>query len=113
MGYARLRGGDGRDLAGIQMNAMSKHGARSQKTALFVDVGVIARTHVEMMHPFELFAVFGQMSLQISLKSRRQFRRAAHHFFRTSNRETRTESVFEQTVFGAVPFPAEPFAFHK
>ena len=113
MGYARLRGRDGGDLARIQMNAMAEHRTRGQHSAFLVDVGVIARAHVKVMDLLELFAVLGQVRLQICLQPGRELGRAAHHFFRTRDREARTERVLEPAFFGAMPFPAKAFAFQK
>src|SRR5207247_11205955 len=41
MSDTRLGAGDGRNFAGIEMNAMAKHGVRGQQSAFFVDGGVV------------------------------------------------------------------------
>src|SRR5882724_10703762 len=110
---AGLRGCDRPDLARTEMNAVTKHGARREQSAPLVNVGVILRRHKKMMHFFDLFAVLGQMCLQISFKARRQFRRTSHHFSRAGHSEARTKCVFEAAILGAMPSAAKPFAFHK
>src|SRR5581483_1743066 len=109
----RLCGGDGGDLARVQMNAMTEHRLRREQSTLLIDMGVIARAHEKMMHLLDLLLVLGEMRLQISVESRRHFRRPAHEFFGTSNGESRTERIFQATVFGAVLFAAKPFAFEQ
>ena len=93
------------------MNAMAEHRVRSQHSTFLVNVSVIARAHVEMMDFLELFAVLGQVRLQICFQSGRELGRAAHHLLRTSDREAGTERIFEPALFGAMPFPAKAFAF--
>src|ERR1700736_3741218 len=113
MGDVRLRGGDGRDLAPSEMNAMSEHSFRREQSVLLVDVGVIPSAHVKVVYLLDFFAVFGKVRLQISVEARRHFRGTAHQFFRAGDGKSRTESVFEASIFGAVPFTAEPFALHQ
>src|ERR1700747_3147065 len=95
------------------MNAMTENRLRSQQSALLVDVCVIARSHVEVMHFFKFFAVLGQMGLQISSESGREFGRATHHFFRAGHGEPRAESIIEQSIFSAMPLAAESFTFQE
>src|SRR5262245_31225072 len=113
MRHARLRGRDRGDLARIQVNAVAEHGMRGEYSAFLINVGVIARVHIKMMNLLELLAVFGEMSLEISVEPRCKFGRATHHFFRTSNGETRAERIFESAIFGTVPFSAKTFAFKQ
>src|SRR5438105_6756463 len=113
MRHARLRGRDGGDLARIQMNAMPEHRMGGQHSAFLVDVSVIARAHIKMVDLLELFAVLRQMRLQISFEPGRELGRAAHHFFRTSNCETRTEGVLESSLLSTVPFSAKALAFQE
>jgi len=110
---AGLRGCDRPDLAGADMDAVTKHGPRREQSALLVNVGVILRRHKKMMHLFDLLAVLGQMCLQVSFKTRRQFCCTPHHFFRAGHGKARTKCVFEAAILGAMPFAAKPFAFHK
>src|SRR5690349_3975334 len=95
------------------MNAMAEDRAGREKPAFFVNIGVIARAHVEMTDLFQFFAVLGQMSLDISPKLVCQLRCAAHQFFRTGYGEPWTKCVIEQAVLSFVPFAAEPFAFQE
>src|SRR5260370_198343 len=113
MGNARLGRCDRCDLARIEMNAMAKHGVRREHSAFFVNMRVVARAHVKMMHLFQLFAVLGQVGLQIGLQPGSEFGGAAHHFFRASDRKAPTESVLEPSVFGAMPFAAKPLALEE
>src|SRR5437899_2305353 len=104
MGDTRLCTGDGGDFARVEMNTMAEHGAGGEQSAFFVDVGVVPRRHVKMVHLFELFPVLGEMSLQIGIETRRHFRGASHQFLRAGNGKARTESVFEPAILGAMPF---------
>ena len=63
MGDAGLRGCDRGDLSRIQMNAMTEYSVRGKQSAFFVDMSVIARTHIKVMHFFQLFAIFRQVCL--------------------------------------------------
>src|ERR1700682_2271814 len=108
-----LGGGDGSDFARVKMNAMSQHGFGREQSAFLVNVSVIARAHKKMMHLLDFLPVFGQMGLQVSVKSRGQFGRAAHHFFRAGDGEARTKSIFESTVLGAMPLPAKSLTFQE
>src|ERR1700731_3434445 len=110
---AGLRRRDRGDLSRIQMNAMAEHGVRGEKSTFFVDIGVIPRAYVKVMHLFELFAVFGQVCLQIGFEPRSKLGRAAHHFFRASDGETRTEGVIEPALFGSMPFTTKALALHQ
>src|ERR1043166_1523419 len=110
---ARLRGRDRRDLSRIQMNAVTEHSMWREHSAFLVNVRVVARAHVKMVHFFELFAVLGEMSLEIRSQSRGQLGRAPHHFFRTSHREARTKRVLEPAIFGPMPFAAKPLALQQ
>ncbi len=94
---------------------MAEHGLRRQHSAFLINMSVIDRadTHIKMMHFFDLLAIFREMSLQVSIETGGQFRRAAHQFLRTGNRKTWTEGVFESAFFGPVPFATKPFAFQQ
>src|SRR5437667_10503387 len=111
MSDTRLRAGDGGDFARVEMNTMTEHGSGREQSTFFVNVGVVPRRHVEVVHFFELFPVLGEMSLQISIETRRHFRGATHQFLRAGNGKARTESVFEPAIFGAMPFSTKPFTF--
>src|SRR5207237_8270834 len=99
----------------IQMDAMPEHGFRRQQSALLINMSVIARAHtqIKVMNFFELLAIFREMSLQVSIETGGQFRRAAHQFFRTGNRKAWTESIFESAFFSTVPFATKPFAVQQ
>src|SRR5438270_2103590 len=95
------------------MNAMAEHSVRGQHSTFLINVGVIARAHIKMVDLLELFPVLRQMRLQVSFEPGRELRRAAHHFFRTGNCETRTERVIKSSLLGAMPFPAKAFALEQ
>src|SRR5207249_8661599 len=105
MRHARLRRGDRGDFSGIEMNAMADHGARREHSAFFIDVGVVARAHIKVVHFLQLLAVFRQVCLQIGFEPRGQLRGSTHHFFRTGNGETGTERVLKPAFLGPMPFP--------
>ena len=113
MGHAGLPSRDGRDLSWIKMNAVTKHCARREHSTFFIHMRVVACAHVKMMHLFQFLAIFGQMCLQICFESCRELGGATHHFFRTSDSETRAESVLEPTFFGPMPFTAKAFALQE
>ena len=113
MSDIRLRRGDGVDFARAQVDAMAKHCFWRQQSALLIDIRVIARRHMKVMHLFNLFAVLGEMCLEISIKPLRQLGGAAHQFLRAGDRETRAERIFEPAVVSAVPLSAKPFAFDE
>src|SRR5260370_38800589 len=113
MGNARLCRCDGCDLARIEMNAMAKHGVRREHSAFVGNMRVVAGAHVKMMHLLQLFAVLGQMGLQIGLQPGSEFGSAAHHCFRASDRKARAESVLEPSVFGAMAFAAKPLTLEQ
>ena len=60
------------------MNAVAEDGPRRQQSALLVNVGVIARVHIKMMHFLELLAILGQVGLKIGLEARSQLSGAPH-----------------------------------
>src|SRR5438270_11864512 len=95
------------------MNAMAEHSVRGQHSTFLISVGVIARAHIKMVDLLKLFAVLRQMRLQVSFEPGREFRRAAHHFFRTSNGKSRTERVLEPALLSPMPFSAKAFALEQ
>src|SRR5947209_8270559 len=99
------------DFARLQMNAMAEHGFWREQTGHFLHISVIARTHVKMMHLFDLLAVFGEVRLDVSAELFREFGGAAHQSFRASHGKAWTECVLETAIACAVPFATKPFAF--
>ena len=106
MSHCRLRDCDRFDFTRFKMNTMSKHGFRCEQTALLVHMRVIARTHKQMVHFFDLLSVFRQVGLYVSVESSSQFSRCSHHLFRACYGKPRTERVLQPAVLGAMPFPA-------
>ena len=113
MRHIRVRGGDLLDLLVTQMDAMTEHRLRGQESALAINIGVIARIQVKVTHLFDLLAIFGQMSLQVSAQFFRQLRGAAHELLRAGDGKARAESIFQAPVRGAVPLPAQALALDE
>src|SRR5258708_35478389 len=95
------------------MNAMPEYRVRGQHAAFLIAVGVIARAHVKMMNFFQFFAVLGEVRLQISFEPGGKLRRAAHHFFRTSDGKARAERIFEPAFFSPMPLSAKSLALQQ
>ena len=92
---------------------MADHGVRCEYSAFFIDVGVVARAHIKVVHFLQLLAVFRQVSLQIGFEPRGQLGGATHHFFRTGNGETGTERVLEPAFLGPMPFSTKALALEQ
>ena len=87
MSDIRLGRRDGVDFARAQVEAMAKHGLRSQQSTLLIDIRVIARRHMKVTHLFDLFAVLREMGLEIRIEPLRQLGGAPHQFLRAGDRE--------------------------
>src|SRR4051812_26172351 len=98
MRNARARSSDGFDFARLQMNAMTEHRLRREQTGVFVDIGVVARGHVKVVHFLDFFAIFGEVRLDVSAVLYGEFSGVAHELFRASHSEPRAEGVLEATL---------------